>query len=41
MNVPIAVVAFIGAILFIHKAAPAKGVRLAIAGVLLAGLGLA
>ena len=41
VNVPIAVLAFIGAILFIPKVAPAKGVRLDIPGVLLAGLGLA
>jgi EmrB/QacA subfamily drug resistance transporter len=40
VNVPIAVVAFVG-VLYIPKVAPAKGVRLDVPGVLLAGLGLA
>jgi EmrB/QacA subfamily drug resistance transporter len=41
VNVPIAVLAFVGATVFIPKTDPAKGVRLDIPGVLLAGLGLA
>ena len=41
VNVPIAVVAGAGALAFIPKVAPAKGVRLDIPGVVLAGLGLA
>jgi EmrB/QacA subfamily drug resistance transporter len=41
VNVPIAVVAFVGALLVIPRTAPARGVRLDIPGVVLAGLGLA
>ena len=41
VNVPIAVLAGAGALMFIPRVEPAKGVRLDIPGVLLAGLGLA